>query len=91
MTLVRLSFNREREFELVHFKATAAEWSLHGEAGDLVVFESDLAPSGFVEVRCDSCGRWSTDSAPSRDRPGVWLCFGGTTECPAQPAPSQVA
>jgi hypothetical protein len=91
MTLVRLSFNREREFELVHFDPAAAEWSLHGQAGDLLVFDSDLAPLDFVEVKCDFCGRWSTDSAPSRDRHGMWLCFGGISECSPEPAPTQAA
>ena len=91
MTRVRLSFDREREFDLVHFNPTTSEWTLGGEAVDLVVFESDLDPSDVVEVRCDLCGRWSTDAAPSRSHHRLWICFGGTGECAVSEAASRAA
>ena len=86
MTRARLRLNPEREFDLVHFKPTTAEWTLHDDNDtrgvDILVFESDLAPSDSVEVRCDFCGRWSSDSVPTaRDQGASWRCFGGIGEC----------
>ncbi len=54
------------------------------EDGSLVLQAPGDAPRVFeesgsqerVELRCDHCGRWSTDAGPTGgDR---WECFGGT-------------
>jgi len=84
MTRARLSLNPEREFDLVNFNPTNAEWTLReGARGtETIVFESDLAPSDLVEVKCDFCGRWSSDSVPRKQGGAtLWMCFGGVGEC----------
>jgi hypothetical protein len=89
-----LSLNPEREFDLVHFKPTTSEWTLrdHTRGVELLVFESSLAPSDVVEVRCDFCGRWSSDSVPTtRERNASWRCFQATGDCAEDRQPSELA
>jgi hypothetical protein len=78
-----LLLHADQEFEVVHVKPVTGEWGLRGDAGEIIVFESDLAPSDLVEVRCDFCGRWSTDAAPTtRVQGALRMCSGGTGPCP---------
>jgi hypothetical protein len=87
-TRARLLLHADEEFDVVHFKPVTGEWGLRDNAGEIIVFESDLAPSDLVEVRCDFCGRWSTDAAPTTRVQGAsWMCFGGTGPCPEDCSP----
>jgi hypothetical protein len=81
MTLARLTTKPERKFEIVQF-TDGAEWVLRDEHHDHVVFE-ESSPRERVEVRCDFCGRWSTDAGPVvAGRWDSWMCYGGTGACP---------
>lgn len=82
-TRARLLLHPDQEFDVVDFKPVSGEWTLHDDAGDIIVFEADLAPRDSVEVRCDTCGRWSTDAAPTMRVDGAsWMCLGGAGPCP---------
>jgi hypothetical protein len=72
MPRARLNTDRSTEYELVRVLEDGSY--VLNVAGDHRVFEE----SGWrevVEVRCERCGRWSTDVAPGTHR---WECFGGT-------------
>ena len=87
-TRARLLLHPDQEFGVVDFKPVRGEWTLHDDAGDIIVFEADLAPADAVEVRCDTCGRWSTDAAPTARVEGAsWMCLGGTGPCPEDGSP----
>jgi hypothetical protein len=94
MARARLSLNPEQDYQLVHFKPASSEWTLHDHRSglDILVFESDLAPSEAVEVRCDFCGRWSSESVPTaRDPNASWRCFTTTGGCLEDREPSELA
>jgi hypothetical protein len=81
-TRARLLLRPAQLFDVVDFRPVSGEWTLHDEAGDIIVFEADLDPSDTFEVRCDFCGRWSTDAAPiTRGEGASWMCFGGAGPC----------
>jgi len=47
-----------------------AEWVLRDDQGDVTVFE-ESSPLEYVEVRCDTCGRWARSVVPSG---AGWVC-----------------
>ena len=80
MTLARVSTNRTRELVVVRLLEDGS-FVLRDETGDTLVFE-ESSPLECVEVRCDFCGRWSTDAAPVGGSWESWMCYGGTGACP---------
>lgn len=71
---------RGSEFDIFQF-TDDAEWVLRDRAGDVILFEENDRER--VAVRCDFCGRWSTDAAPvATNRWESWMCHGGTGPCP---------
>lgn len=75
MTAARLTTAREVEFEIIQF-TDGAEFVLRDAHGDVRLFEESERER--VEVRCDLCGRWSTDATPDTGEPGgPWTCSAG--------------
>jgi len=76
----RLSSERRREYELVRI-GERAEWMLSDEHHEIRLI--DASSPEVVEVRCDFCGRWSTDAAPVvAGEWSSWKCGGGAGPCP---------
>jgi len=77
----RLNTERRREYEIVRI-SEHGEWMLSDEHHEIRLFDSS-ASREFVEVRCDFCGRWSTDAAPVAVGDwSSWKCGGGAGPCP---------
>ena len=81
MTQARLSTETNRVYEIVRVLDDSSV-VLRSDGGDIRVFE-ESSPLESIEVRCDFCGRWSTDAAPVvAGRWDSWMCFGGLGACP---------
>jgi hypothetical protein len=72
------------EYELIQFDDDG-RWVVRDAGGDVLVAEHS-SPGEVVEVRCDFCGRWSSDAAPVPGAEGSWRCYGGSGPCPAPAA-----
>jgi len=76
MTLARLTTKRATEYELVRVLYDGS-FVLRDAFRDTRVFE-ESSHRERVEIRCDRCGRWSTDAGPATEE--LWECFGGTCD-----------
>ena len=80
MTLARITGGQYAgEVDIV--KVTdKGDWVLRQSDGGVVILQT---PGPLVEVRCDFCGRWSTDAAPfAQGRWDCWMCLSGSGPCP---------
>ncbi len=74
MTLARISTDRAKEYELLNLTSDA-EYILRDRANNVRAFD-ESSRRELMEIKCDVCGRWTSDAAPT-PLGGSWACQGG--------------
>jgi hypothetical protein len=64
------------EYELINVRADAGrvECVLRAETGDIKIVEP-TGDFGWIEVKCERCGRFGRTVAPGQGSAGRWTCY----------------